>query len=76
MNNKKVGYLSYNENNNRYGVKDATQWLDSGLHCGETIELYIDGSWTVDRIEYDAGEWFFVYSRLKGQDLDGLKARV
>jgi len=49
-------------------------WKDDGLHCGETFEILLDGKWQADRIEFDS-EWYLVYSKLRGLDLEGLPVR-
>lgn len=74
--NKKTGKLSYNYENERYGILDRMDlWLDSGLHCGECFEVFINGEWVADRIELSKGEWYLVYSKLCGDELEGIKVR-
>lgn len=72
---KKTGKLGYNYDNNRIGILSFDLWVDDGLHCGETFEVYIDGEWKVDRLELSGSEWYLVYSKLKGDELEGLKVR-
>ena len=73
--NKTIGYLGYNSGNDRYGIlNDMDLWLDNGLHCGECIEVYLNGEWVADRLEY-LDEWYLVYSKLKGDSLEHLKVR-
>ena len=73
--NKTIGYLGYNSDNDRYGIlNNSDLWLDNGLHCGECIEVYLNGEWVADRIEY-LDEWYLVYSKLKGDSLEHLKVR-
>ena len=74
--NKKKGILGYNYDNDRIGILDVMDlWADDGLHCGETLEVYIDGEWKSDRIEMSGSEWYLVYSKLKGDQLEGIKVR-
>jgi hypothetical protein len=49
-------------------------WHDDGLHCGECVEIYINGEWVVDRLEY-SDEWYLVNSKLKGNSLEHLRVR-
>ena len=73
--NKKTGYLGYNSDNDRYGIlNDMDLWHNEGLHCGDGIEVYVNGEWMADRIEY-FNEWYLVYSKLKGDSLEHLKVR-
>ena len=71
------GRLGYNSENNRYGILVNDLWKDDGLHCGETFEILIDGEWVEDRIEMAfGGEWYLVYSKLRGSDLEYLPVRI
>lgn len=71
------GRLSYNDENERFGILSAGKWKDDGLHCGETFEVLIDGEWKPDRIEMlFGGEWYLVYSKLRGSDLESLQVRI
>lgn len=73
---KKTGILGYNYDNERMGILDAMDlWADDSLHCGETFEVYIKNEWVADRLEMSGSEWYLVYSKLKGDELEGLKVR-
>ena len=39
------GRLGYNSSNGRYGILSSDLWLDTGLHCGECLQVLLDGSW-------------------------------
>ena len=70
------GKLGYNPENDRYGILSMDLWEDDGLSCGETFEILIDGEWIADRIEMlFGGEWYLVYRKLKGSDLENLPVR-
>lgn len=46
-----------------------------GLHCGDTIEVLLNGTWVPTRIEYDYNfSWYLV--GLRGLELEGLTARI
>lgn len=65
------GRLGYNSDNDRYGILSMDLWEDDGLHCGECFEVLVDGKWIEDRIEMNRnGEWYLVYSKLKGSELE------
>lgn len=70
------GRLGYNNENDRYGILNMDLWEDNGLHCGECFEVLIDDEWVEDRIEMDRnGEWYLVYSKLRGSELEYLPVR-
>lgn len=76
--NQKTGILGYNSEEKRIGILNSMDlWEHSGLHCGECFEVFIDGEWIVDRIEYRSStkEWYLVYSKLSGEQLEGLKVK-
>lgn len=74
---KRIGKLGYNKQNDRFGILIDDLWADDGLHCGECFEIFVDGEWSVDRIEFSSksNEWYLVYSKLSGDDLERLKVR-
>ena len=39
------GRLGYNSSNGRYGILLSDLWLDTGLHCGECLQVLMDGKW-------------------------------
>lgn len=62
-----AGYLSYNEENDRYGVKKDDKWFVEGLHCGDCLNAFIDGKWVTTSIESDAsGNWHLSDTRCAG----------
>ena len=71
------GRLGYNSENDRYGVLTMGLWEDDGLHCGDTLEIFLDGKWQSDRIEMGIdGKWYLVYSKLRGSDLENIPVRI
>jgi hypothetical protein len=75
MNREKYkGKLFYNHYNDRIGVANDSEIIDDGLHCGQTIEVFINGKWTPTRIEM-AEDWYLV--GIKGVDnLEGLEVML
>lgn len=69
--------LSYNYSNDRFGILNSMDlWENDGLHCGQGLEIYINGEWRNDRIEMMRDNvWYLVESKLKGNQLEGLKCR-
>ena len=41
----KQGRLGYNSSNGRYGLLSSDLWIDTGLHCGEGLEVLVDDEW-------------------------------
>lgn len=75
--NKKIGRLSYNYGNDRFGIIDSMDlWADDGIHCGECLEILVNDKWQNDRIEMDRqGNWYFVECGLKGDEIEGTKVK-
>jgi len=69
--------LGYNQENDRFGILSMDLWENDGLHCGEKVEVKINGEWVTDRIEYSHKnqEWYLVHSKIKGDDLEYLQVR-
>lgn len=72
----KQGILSYNPENNRYGLLVNDLWADTGFHCGECLEVMVDGEWVQTRMEMDIGRnWYLVGTPYRG-NLEYIKARI
>ena len=70
------GRLGYNSNNKRYGLLSSDLWIDTGFHCGETLEILIDEVWVPSRMEMNvAGEWYLVGTAYCG-NLEYIRARI
>lgn len=69
--------LGYNYENDRYGILEHDLWVNEGLHCGDCVEILIDGEWIQDRIEYDHNieKWILAKSGLKGEELEFVKVK-
>ena len=70
------GRLGYNSSNGRYGILSSDLWLDTGLHCGECLQVLMDGKWTQTRMEMDAARnWYLVGTPYHG-NLEYIRARI
>lgn len=70
------GRLGYNNSNGRYGILSSDLWLDTGLHCGECLQVLMDGKWMQTRMEMDADQnWYLVGTPYHG-DLEYIQARI
>lgn len=47
------GRLGYNSSSERYGILLSDLWIDTGLHCGECLQILLDGRWVQTRMEMD-----------------------
>lgn len=73
----KEGRLSYNQDEDRYGLLVGDLWYHPGLHCGETLEVMLHGAWTPTRMEMDtSGLWYLVGTPLVGIAMEDAKARL
>ena len=82
------GVLSYNSQNDRYGLLVSDLWEIEGFHCGQALELWDSnsGQWIPTRMEmhYQAptfpkkrnNGWYLVGTQYSGTALEGLKVRV
>lgn len=67
------GRLSYHAETGRYGLLWFDLW-EKDFHCGNKMQVYIDGEWIDTRIEMDSNEkWYLVGVE---EELEGLKARI
>ena len=51
----RVGRLKFNPGNDRYGIWWDNDWFHSGLHCGECLEVMLEGCWVQTRVEMAEG---------------------
>lgn len=71
-----IGRLGYNGANGRYGLLVSDLWEDTGFHCGECLEVMVDGRWVATRMEMSAErKWYLVDTPYHG-DLEYVRARV
>ena len=53
-----------------------TYGLILGLHCGECLQVFMDGKWIQTRMEMDAAQnWYLVGTPYCG-DLEYIRARI
>lgn len=78
MTNQKIGKLSYNKKENRYGIIDSSDlWLVTGFHCGERLEIKGEYGWIPTRMEMDSKQqWYLAGTGFRGGDLEGLETRI
>ena len=69
----KQGSLLYDEERDRVDIRFGVNDYYGGLHCGETMEVLIDGQWVPTRIEKE-NDWYLV--GIKTKDLPGLQVRI
>lgn len=73
------GILGYNRDNDRYGLLVSDLWEIDGFHCGESLEVFVDGKWISTRMEmaWDGREshWYLVGTPYFG-DLEYVRARA
>lgn len=71
-----IGKLGYNPKTKRYGLLVTDLWEHTGLHCGEKLEIKVDGAWIETRIELNPKrQWYLAGTPYCG-DLENIKARV
>lgn len=71
-----TGRLGYNGENERYGLLVSDLWEDTGFHCGECLEVMVDGEWVQTRMEMSTDrKWYLVGTPYCG-DLEYVRARI
>jgi hypothetical protein len=71
-----IGRLGYNSENKRYGLLVSDLWEHSGFHCGEGLEVMVDGNWVRTRMEMGIDRmWYLVGTPYYG-DLEYVRARL
>lgn len=76
MDNYTVGRLGYNKENDRYGILKGDSWRNNGLHCGEGLEVMVDGEWVLTRMEMSLErEWYLVGTSYCG-NLENIPVRI
>lgn len=71
-----AGRLGYNSENGRYGLLVSDLWEDMGFHCGECLEVMVDGKWVKTRMKMSAEQkWYFVDTPYYG-NLEYVQARI
>lgn len=72
----KEGRLSYNHKTKRYSFLVSDLW-EKDFHCGNHLQVLLDGKWIDTRIEMDNREqWYLFGMDKKGKDLENLVARI
>lgn len=73
------GRLGYNVINERYGLLVSDLWENDGFHCGDSLEVLVDGNWISTRMEMawdeNGGHWYLVGTSYF-DDLEYVRARV
>lgn len=71
-----IGRLSYNGANDRYGLLVSDLWEHDGFHCGDGLEVMVDGEWVQTRMEMSIDkEWYLVGTPYHG-NLENVQARI
>lgn len=77
MSSYKEGRLCYNPRNQRYGLLVSDLWEKDGFHCGNHMEVYLNGEWIPTQIEMDMQEqWYLTGTDKAGTELEGLRVRI
>ena len=73
---KLQGRLGYNARNGRYGWLLVELGKKEGFHCGDKMEVLIDGKWVETRMEMSLDRKWYLKGTLYYDDLEYLKVRV
>lgn len=74
------GRLGYNAQNDRYGLLVCDLWENTGFHCGECLQIYVEGEWMDTSMEMDwstgKGVWYLTGTPFRGDMLEYIRARI
>lgn len=71
------GQLGFNSENGRYGLLVMDLWEIDGFHCGEALDIQVNGKWIPTHMEMTAdGEWYLAGTPFAGENLEFKRARV
>ena len=69
------GCLIYDEGSGRMDIRFGLEEYYGGLHCGEGMEIMVDGEWIHTRIEMDLNsKWYLV--GVAADSLIGLPVKI
>ena len=69
------GVLIYDSRSERMDIRFGMEEYYGGLHCGESMEVFVKNQWRPTRIEMSfEGDWYLV--GIKTDSLVGLRVRV
>lgn len=72
---ERIGSLVYDERTERMDIRFGLEEYYGGLHCGEGMEVMLDGKWIPTRIEMDINcKWYLV--GVDADSLVGLTVRI
>ena len=67
----KEGRLGYNGKNKRYGLLISDLWEKDGFHCGNHMEVCLNGEWIPTQIEMDSKEqWYLTGTGKAGTEIE------
>lgn len=71
-------FLQYDEYIKRYTIVDTkNNIINSGLHCGDGVEVKVGNRYKLTRIEMSSdGDYYLVDTDLRGKDLERLQVRI
>lgn len=69
----KEGALIYDPKIDRMDIRFGLNHYYGGLHCGQSLDVLVNGDWEPTRIEKDH-EWYLV--GIQTRDLVGVRVRI
>lgn len=73
------GRLGYNSSNDRYGLLESDLWVNDGFHCGEPLEVKVNGKWvetTMEMLWDKSGSHWFLTETNYIENLEYIQARI
>lgn len=66
------GVLIYDQDTDRMDIRFGLEDYYGGLHCGETMEVFVENKWIPTRIEFGQ-DWYLV--GIRTASINGLRVR-
>ena len=69
----RIGSLIYDEGSERMDIRFGLEEYYGGLHCGDCLDVFVNGRWVPTRIEM-SDKWYLV--GIDTEDIAGLRVRT
>ena len=71
-----TGVLTFNPDNERYGLSVDGRMEYYGFHCSEPLEVMVDGKWVQTRMDMDSQNGWYLAETPYARNLENIAVRV
>lgn len=76
VNSTLAGVLTFNPDNERYGLSVNGRMEYYGFHCSEPLEVMVDGTWVQTRMDMDSQKGWYLKGTPYAGNLENIEARI